>query len=156
MWPCILNQRGTWGLSCRGTMCGSPESLTLTSMPDKSLHGKSILLRCNTEVADKHAGMCRWLVQMSLFSVSLPVAEGPLSCGLYCFGMWWEAAPCVSLPRAAYSGYSFCLCANSTIDHSVVLQVPAACCGRGRDQQASTVSSWGMGNWQRWRTCFHF
>lgn len=66
---------------------------------------------------------------MSLFSVSLPVAKGPLSWGLYCFGMWWEAAPCVSLPRAAYSGCRFCLCANSTIDRSVVLQVAAARCG---------------------------
>lgn len=95
----------------------------------KSLHRQSILLQCSTEVADKHAGMCRRLVQMSLFSVSLPVAKGPLSWGLYCFGMWWEAAPCVSLPCAAYSGCSFYLCANSTIDHSVVLQVAAARCG---------------------------
>lgn len=54
-------------------------------MPDKSLQERSILLQFSTERTNKHAGMCKWVVQMCLFGVNLPVAKGTVEySGLGC------------------------------------------------------------------------
>lgn len=66
---------------CRGKICGSLKSLTVTLMPgDKLLPAKSILLLCPAEVTDERAGLRRWLLQISLLKVNLPVGYSDLEC----------------------------------------------------------------------------
>lgn len=45
------------------------------------LPAKSILLLCPAEVTGERAGLCRWLVQISLLKVNLPVGDSDLECG---------------------------------------------------------------------------